>query len=322
MRYNVAVRPPQVNFQQIISFYFVAKEASFEQAAEALFITQSAVTQQIKSLEVQFGMKLFTVKKHKVYLTVEGERLLAYADEFVHRVMMMETFLKTYRQTTLHIGIATALMIFIMPVFDKFKELYPLIQISVREGVSLDLVGELLKFRHDICIIGQALVGSASYPTGRVSGYRILLAEKMVFVAGPGHPFAKDVESEWADLAREPLIVPSERSHTRVIVLGQFRKRGFTPIIGTEVDNTEAAKGLIRQNKGIALMFWPNVKDDVKAGRLRVIPVAGGDIQLAIDILHNSETPLSSPARDFIKLAEDHFGEIHPLERNAEEAAD
>jgi LysR family transcriptional regulator, low CO2-responsive transcriptional regulator len=306
------MRPPRLNFQQIISFYFVAKEGNFDQAAESLFITPSAVAQQIKSLEVQFGTKLFRVKKHKVYLTAAGERLFAYAEEFIGHVTTMESFLRTYRNTTLHIGIATALMFYMMPVMDKFKELYPSVQISLREGTSVDLVSELLKFRHDICFVGQ-VVKPSSYPTGRVTGYRIPEVEKMVFVVGPEYSLATNIESKWEDLAREPLIIQSEGSSARLVALSHFQKRGLNPIIGTEVDNIEAAKGLARQNKGIALMFWPNVRDDVNAGKLRVIPVSGGDIRLGIDTLLNSEIASSPPARDFIGLVKAFFGEIQPL---------
>lgn len=311
------MRVPQLNLQQIISFYYVAREGSYEQAAESLFITQSAVTQQIKSLEVQFGMKFFTVKKHKVYLTTEGERLFTYADEFVRNLMTMETFLKTFRQTTLYLGIAHLLMFYMMPAIDRFKELYPSVKVSVRGGKSVDLVSELLKFKHDICFVGQAFVGSASYPTGRLSGYRVTQVEKMVFVASPHYPIRTDVESEWQALAREPLILQSEGSNARMAVLGHFRKRGLNPTVGAEVDDVEAAIELVRQKKGILLTFSPIVREDIASGRLKVIPVAGGDIRIGIDILVNHGVSLSQPAQDFMKLLKDHFGELYPLDTSA-----
>jgi len=316
------MRAPQVNLQQIVTFYFVAREGSFSTASEKLFITQSAVTQQIKALEVQFGVKLFRIKKQKAYLTAVGERLFAYADEFINHVMMMETFLKTYRLTTLRIGISSALMFHMMPVIDRFKQRYPLVRTPVREGVSVDLIAELLIFRHDICLVGQAFVGSSTYPTGRLTGYRIPEVERMVFVASPDYPLPQNTESTWENLAREPLIIQSEGSNARLVVLDHFAKRGLSPLIGTEVNNVEAAKELARQKKGIALMFWPNVREDVDIGRLKVIPVEGGDIRLGIDILLNREVALSPLAHDFIGLAKDHFGELQLLEGSEREAGD
>lgn len=296
-----------------MTFYFVAREGSYSTASEKLFITQSAVTQQIKALETQFGVKLFRIMKQKAYLTPVGERLFAYADEFIHHVSMMETFLKTYRLTILHVGISSALMFYMMPVIDRFKEIHPTVQVSVRESVSEDLIRELMNFRHDICFVGQPFPDEATYPTGRVTGYRIPVVEKMVFVTGPEYPIDASVESEWTELACLPLIIQSEGSNARRLALEHFAKRGLKPIIGTEVDNVEYAREFARQGQGIALMFWPNVRADVLAGKLKIIPVVGGDIRLGIDILLNPEIALSPLAQDFITLLKGHFGEFNPL---------
>src|SRR5208283_5331750 len=115
---------PQINVQQLISFYFVATEKSFSVASEKLFITQPAVTQQIKGLEGQFGVKLINVKRKRVHLTKAGERLVDYAEEIVNHVMMAENFLKSYRVNYLHIGAATTLTLYLTPIIDKFKELF------------------------------------------------------------------------------------------------------------------------------------------------------------------------------------------------------
>ncbi|MBA4417361.1 MAG: hypothetical protein C0392_05570 [Syntrophus sp. (in: bacteria)] len=309
------MRPPQLNPQHLISFYYVAKEGSFSQAAEKLCITQSAVTQQIRSLEAQFGVKLFMIRKQKAYLTLMGDKLLAYADEFIHHTMMMETFLKSYKLTNLRIGIASIIMLYMMPVVDKFKERHPFVQLSVRGALSLDLVDDLLEFGLDICFVGRAFLRSYTYPSDQLAVYRIPEVEKIVFVAGQEYPLEPNVETNWENLALQPLIIQTEGSNLRNVVLGHFKKRGLKPIIGTEIDNVQLARELARQGKGIAPMFWPNVRDDIENGTLRVIPVAGGDIRLGIDILVNQEIALSPLVLDFMGLLKDHFGwEIRRLE--------
>jgi DNA-binding transcriptional LysR family regulator len=302
------VRCPQLNPQHIVSFYYVAKEGSFTQAAEKLGITQSAVTQQMKSLEDQFRVKLFVIRKQKPYLTLTGEKLLTYADEFIHQTIMMETFLKSYKSTTLRVGIAGTILLYMMPLIDKFKELHPFVQVSVKGGLSPELLDELLKFRHDICFVGRAFLSSFKYPSGNLTVYRIPEVERISFVASPQYPVEYDAEISWEELAHQPLIIQTEGSTIRRVVLGHFKKRGLTPMIGTEVDNIRCARELARQRKGVAPMFWPNVKDDVATGKLRVIKVEDGDIRLGIDILLNREIALSQLARDLILLFEEHFG--------------
>jgi DNA-binding transcriptional LysR family regulator len=134
------VKPPQINLQQIVSFYFVGKEKSF--------------SQQIKALETQFKVKLINVKRKRVHLTKAGERLLDYAEEIVNHVTMAENFLKGFSVTNLQLGVACTLMLYLTPIIDRFKELHPSVRLAVREGPSLMLVKDLLDFKFDVCLVG------------------------------------------------------------------------------------------------------------------------------------------------------------------------
>ncbi len=104
-------------------------------------------------------------------------------------------------------------------------------------------------------------------------------------------PSRRRPNREWKDLARYPLILQSEGSLGRKTVLQQFKSRGLEPIIGTETDNVEWVKDLVRQGKGIALMFLPNVKEELERGTLKVLPIADSEVTYDIDILLNREMP-------------------------------
>ena len=95
--YHKWVKLPQVNVQQLISFYYVAHEGSYSAASEKLFITQPAVTRQIKELEAQFGVKLINIKRKRVHLTEAGRRLAQHAEQIVGQVAKAENFLKSCR---------------------------------------------------------------------------------------------------------------------------------------------------------------------------------------------------------------------------------
>jgi DNA-binding transcriptional LysR family regulator len=299
------MKPPQVNLQHIISFYYLAKEKSFSEAAEKLFVTQSAVTQQIKALEVQFGVKLVNVKKKRVYLTKAGERLFVYAEEFLNHAMMLENFLKSYRLNNLYIGISGTLMLYLMGIIDKFKEIYPSVQVTVREGPSQMLVDELLDFRHDIC-----LVGPLANLSERLNIFQIPKVEKLVFVANPEYRMAIEVPIKWKDLACHPLIIQSEGSVAHEIILNNFSARGLEPRIGAEVDNIEFAKALVRQKKGIALMFLPNIREELAQGTLTIIPVEDSELRLGIDVLTNKEAASSAITEAFFNIIKEHFHHV------------
>jgi DNA-binding transcriptional LysR family regulator len=296
------MRLPHINPQHIITFYFVAKETSFSLASEKLCITQSAVTQQIRALELQFKVKLVNIKRKRVYLTKAGEHLMGLAEQFLNQTMMIEDYLKSYTLNNLHIGIARSLTRYLTEIIEKFRELHPSVRVMVREGPSNVLAEELLDFQHDIC-----LIGTLTQPNERLRVFRIPHVEKLVFVTGAACPLAAGQTAEWKDLARYPLILQSEGSLARTTVLNQFKNRGLEPIIGTETDNVEWAKDLVRQGKGIALMFLPNVKEELARGILKILPIAGSEVTYDIDILLNREMPQSPVTEALLAVIREHF---------------
>lgn len=293
----------QLNLHHVISFYSVAKEQSFSRASEQLSITQPAVTQHIHGLEMQFGVRLVNVKGKQVRLTKAGERFLPYAEELFTQAVTMENFLKGYRFSNISIGISSSLLLYLTPLIDKFKQLHPSIRLSIREGRSLLLAEELLDCRHDIC-----LVGLLPFHNERLHVYRIPRNEQTVFVASPEYPLPIDEPITWAQLISCPLIIPSEGSAARVLVLHHFKKRGLKALIGAEVDNIEFAKELARQKKGLAIMFEPNIRDEVDRGTLRIVQVHDCDMKIGgIDVLINKETLLSPAAEKFVAVLKEHF---------------
>lgn len=265
----------QINLHHVISFYCLAKEQSFSRAAERLAITQPAVSQHVRGLEMQFGVKLIILKKQRVHLTKAGEKLIAYAEEIFNQAVLTENFLKNYHFDHLSIGIASGLTFFLTGLIDHYKELYPSIKVTIREGSSLSLVEELLNYQHDICFTG-VLAPSSS----KLRNFRIDSDEQIVFAASPDNSLSDDLPTKWEQLASFPLIIQSEGSAGREIMQQEFKKRGLHPTIGTEVSNIELAKELAKQNKGVAFLFGPNVRREVDRGELKIIRMEDGEIRL------------------------------------------
>lgn len=294
--------PPHVNLQYIITFYFVAHEGSFSSAADKLCVTESAVHQQIRGLELYYKVKLVYVKKKRAYLTSAGERLFPYAESLFKQLMAIDSFLEKYRVNSLHIGVSGTLMVYLVSIINKFKELYPTVQITLQQGPSMLLMEELVQFRHDIC-----LVGSLHYVDESLRVLRIPEVEELVLVTGPQHPLACGPPATWEDLTHYPLIVQHEGTCGRRIIEQKFSSNHLTPFIGAEVDNIECAKRLAQQGMGIALMFLPNVKEEIAQGTLKIIPMVDGKIKLGIDILTNRMASLSQPGEAFLNVILEHF---------------
>lgn len=292
----------QLNLNHIISFYCLAKEQSFSKAAEMLAITQPAVTQHVRGLETQFGIKLVSLQKKRVHLTKAGERLMVYAEELFKQAVLTENFFKNYKSNNLSIGISSPLLPYFTSLIDHFREIYPSMKISIREGHSKGLIEELLDYKHDICLIGVIPPYSS-----RLQGFRIDSDEPLVFVVGPNYPLSEK-PVKWKELASHPLIIQSEGSAARAIIRHEFEKKGLTPTIGMEVSNIELVKQLTRQNKGIAFMFEPNVRPEVARGELKKIRLEDEEIRMgAIDILVNREERLAPAIESFLNLIREKF---------------
>lgn len=293
----------QLNLHHIISFYCLAKEQSFSRAAERLAITQPAVTQHVRGLEIQFGLKLIVMKKQRVQLTKAGEKLVAYAEELFNQAVLTENFLKNYHLNNLAIGIAGGLTFFLTNLIDHFKEIHPSIKVTIRERSSKHLVEELVNYQHDICFIGIL-----SPYSRKLRSFRIDSDEQMVFVASPKNSLCGDVPAKWDQLASQPLIIQSEGSAGREIVRYEFKKRGLKPTIGTEVSNIELAKELARQNKGVALLFGPNVRREVDSGDLKIIRVEDGEIKMGgFYVVTNREVQNSPSVNSFLATTKEYF---------------
>lgn len=303
----------QLNLHHVISFYCLAKEQSFSRAAERLGISQPAVSQHIRGLEIQFGVKLINLKKQRIHLTKAGEKLIGYAEELFNQAVLTENFLKNYHFNNISIGIAGGLTYFLTNFIDHYKEMYPSIKVSIREGSSKSLVEELLNYQHDICFTGVL----APYAK-KLRSFRIDSDEQMVFVASPKNPLYGDAPAKWEQLATYPLIIQSEGSAGREIVRYEFIKRGLRPTIGTEVSNIELAKELAKQDKGVALLFEPNVCREVDRGELKIIRVEDGEIRMGgFYVVTNREEQISHAVKSCLATIKEYFNnKLHELPDN------
>jgi len=301
-------KAPQINLSQLIAFFLVGTEGNFSSAAERLCVTQPAVTKHIRALEHQFAVKLIQVKKRKVHLTKAGQSLMEYAGEIYHSAIKAEAFLRADRNTNFRIGISSSLTGYLAPIIDRLKELNPSMLLSVKEGASLHIVEELLDFEHDLCVVAPLYSIS-----DELRVFHVPQIEKMVLVASPGNPLAARKRLVWDDLRGCPFVLHREGSIVRKLILDHFRERDIEVIPAANIDSIDCMKRLVQEGQGVALMLFSSVKDDAAAKRLKVLPIADGELKMGMDIVVPKGIALSPTCRIFLGLLEKHFScEIVP----------
>jgi len=291
---------PQINLNQLRAFFLTVREKSMTKAAEALFVTQPAVTMQIKALEESLGVKLLKKRGKLLELTDAGNLLFGYAERVFQVVDEMEHVLRRYSDMSggsLIIGTTRSFARHLMPgLLSRFQEQFPTVKVSLEVGSSQEIADDLREFRYDLAIIGKLSYGN----TLRVIDYS---REEFCLVTSPTHRFAAEKTISLKQLKNEPIIIREEGSGSRYAILSLLREHGIIPSVLIEAGSVQFIKEYVMKGRGISFLYVPEVELEVKMGLLRSLRIEEGPILVQTVIVFPRNVELSLPAREFLRLA-------------------
>ena len=287
-----------LNFNQLRIFFHAARNLNFTAAARDLFITQPAVTAQIKLLEEYCELKLFRKKGRGVYLTDEGRALYEYAKHVFSYEKEIEFAIEEMRELKrgiLRLGTTKTYARYFMPfVLTRFHQTYSDIRIHLDEGSSHAMIQSLINFKNEIVIIAKIV----SHPGVR---FLPLSREGIVAIAHPEHPLAGKTIVSAEELARERIIMKEGGSGTRHLIDDLFFRTGKTPKIVMEISNTEFIKMEVQRGEGIAFLVESAVLLELEQGTLISLPIHDETLFLDVSIAYLEDQKLSPPAKAFLK---------------------
>jgi len=287
-----------LNFNQLRIFFHAARNLNFTAAARDLFITQPAVTAQIKLLEEYCALKLFRKKGRGVYLTDEGRTLFEYAKHVFNYEKEIEFAIEEMRELKrgiLRLGTTKTYARYFMPfVLTRFHQTYSDIRIHLDEGSSQAMIHSLIDFKNEIVIIAKIV----SHPGVR---FLPLSREGIVAIAHPEHPLAGKTIVSREELARERIIMKEGGSGTRHLIDDLFFRAGKKPHIVMETSNTEFIKMEVQRGEGIAFLVESAVLLELEQGTLISLPIHDETLFLDVSIAYLEDPKLSPPARAFLK---------------------
>jgi DNA-binding transcriptional LysR family regulator len=291
----------QINLNQLRAFYFAAREKSVTKAAEILYVTQPAVTMQIKALEEALGLKLFKKYGKLLELTEVGTVLFDYGKKVFDTVEQMEYALKGYMelaQGSLTIGTTRSFARHLMPgLISRFQEEFPGVKISLKEGSSQEIANDLVEFKYDLGIIGRL-------PDLRKLKVIPYTKEEFRLVTSPQHRFAKEGEISYEDLKSEPIIIREKGSGSRHAILSLLRAKGLKPSVIVEAGSVEFIKEYVMRGRGISFLYKPEIQIEAEMGLLKSLQMKEGPIFVQTDIILPRDTEPSPPTQAFLRLAE------------------
>ena len=288
-----------INLNQLRVFYEAARAGSFTIAARNLFITQPAVTAQVKTFENQCNLRFFKKKGRRLHLTDEGKSLYEYARKIFEFEKEVENALEEMRKLKrgiLRLGTSKAYARYFMPfLISRFREAYPSIKVYLDEGSSLDMVGSLLNLKNEVAVIARVEDNPAVT-------FIPLSQEELVLILAPGHRLSNKKSVSPQELLEEPMIMKEIGSGTRKQVSDLFSRRRLVPNVLMETSNTEFIKQLVQRGDGISFVVREAVAAELKDKKLATVPLEGEQMSLDVSIAYLKHQYLSPPARAFVEM--------------------
>jgi len=277
-------------------FRAVAEHLNFRKAAEHLFLTQPAVTLQIKALENDLGTRLFDRSANRVALTEQGRILLRYAQKMATLAAEVEQELNQKDGTfsgELSLGVSTTIAQYVLPrLIGAFLDEHPRVQLSVQSGNTEEVV--------DLLLNGEIPIGLIEGPA-RHRGVHTepFMRDELVLIA---HPDTESVNFSPQQLLASSLLMRELGSGSRRVVETALEKAGFKLKAFRKVmnlDSTEAIKSAVEAGLGIGFVSRWAISKELELGALKVGQVRGLHIARHFSLVTRSGPELQGPASAF-----------------------
>jgi DNA-binding transcriptional LysR family regulator len=287
-----------VEIGQVEAFLAVGTFGGFRRAAEALRLTQPAISARIRALEDSLGVSLFE-RGPGLALSPAGRALRPHAEQLLRAVAVARQAVHDLRPTTggtIQIAAALSICTYLLPdVLKRFQGAHPRVAITVRSGHSKEVL--------DMVLRGEAELGLArSLQHPEVETVR-LRDDPLIAVAAPSAWPRRDRGVRLQDLADQPLIVFDRGSGDWALTHGLFRSAGLVPNVVMEVEAIETAKRMVERGLGLALLPHLAVAREIRSGKLLALDVIDADpVRRSLDVIHPRQRPLSAEARALLQV--------------------
>ena len=293
-----------MDFDQLKGFYQVARLKSFTKAAGKLYLTQPAISLQVKALEKELGVRLFDRVGRKIALTDAGESLVRLAEEILGKVSEVRVVmddLSQLRRGRFSLGTSDTTALYFIPALVKeFRGAHPNVEMVIHNRVSQEIVRRVMDCEVD--------VGIVSLP---VEDPRLevvpLLENSVACVVALDHRFAHRKMIRPRELAGEAFVSLEKSTTTQRRIDAFLSRHGVTPRTVIELGSFEIIKKFVGIGLGISII--PICAVDPRVDGLSVVRFARHAPTLQLGLVHRKERFLPQSAQAFVALARAHFSQ-------------
>ncbi|MGH9500067.1 MAG: LysR family transcriptional regulator [Terriglobales bacterium] len=291
-----------MELSQVETFIAVATFGGFHRAAEALHISQPAVSARIKALEESLGVSLFTRSRGGLVVSDAGRTFRPHAEELLrYAAVARQAVHESQPASAMPLQIAAALSIsvyFLPDVLKRFQQAHPTVIISIRPGHSKEVLEMVLNEEAEI-----GLARSLQHPEVETISLR---EDPLLLIAHPrrGPPHTRRATLE--KVASWPLIFYDHGSSDWTLTHSLFRRAGLMPNVALEVDSIETAKRMVERGLGLSFLPQLAVGREVRLRKLTTVKLIDAEpLQRSLDVIHPRRRPLRPEARVFLQMVKD-----------------
>ncbi|WP_456377420.1 LysR family transcriptional regulator [Thiolapillus sp.] len=287
-----------LTLQQLKLFESVYRNRSYTRASEELYLTQPAVSIQVKRLEKQVGLPLFEVIGKKIFPTAAGDEVYAACVDILNRVSELKQSTEELQgeiKGPLKLSVVTTAKYFMPHLLGHFLQEYPDVEPRLRFTNRARVEERLLDNEEDFVVMGQLSSGK------NLEGHPFL-ENILVVVAPPGHPMVGKKKVRLQDLVKERFIVREIGSGTRLVFDRLLEKSGLKIEPYMELGSSEAIKQGVMAGLGLAVLSLHSLHLERAAGKLAVLEVTGFPIKRRWYAVHLKGKRLSLVARTFLQF--------------------
>jgi len=280
--------------RQLQVYEAVSSHLSYSRAAEALHLTQPAVSMQIKQLEESVGVPLLEQLGKKIYLTEAGKEFQRYCRNILQQIADAEAMLDEFKGMSgkLTICVASTASYFTPQLLAEFCKCHPKAQVSLNVANREILLQRLANNEMDMAIMGRP-------PEGLDLDATPFMENRLVIIAPVNHPLAHESNVPLARLAEETFLVREQGSGTRIAMERFFADQGTKLITGTEMSTNEAIKQAVQAGMGLGILSQHTVSLELETRRLTVLDVQNFPILRHWYVMHCKGKRLTTVAQAF-----------------------
>jgi DNA-binding transcriptional LysR family regulator len=295
-----------VEIGQVEAFLAVGTFGGFRRAADALRVTQPAISARIRALETSLGVPLFVRSKTGLALSAAGRAFRPHAEQLLHAAASARQAVHDLRPSSgsaIQLAAALSICTYLLPdVLKRFQSTHPRVMITVRSGHSREVL--------EMVLAGQADIGiarSLHHPGVETLSLR---DDPLVLVARPESEIARARRAPLEEVAGQPLVFFDRGSSDWTLTHGLFRRAGLVPNVVLEVETIETAKRMVERGMGLAFLPHLAVVHEIRRRRLVAVEVAAAEtLSRSLDVIHPRQRPLSPEALALLKTLRAAVGE-------------